>query len=121
MSIRRASSTIELPSGGTMIVGGLLKDDLRRTSAGLPYLKNVPILGPLFGSAGFTRNETELVIMATPYLVRPTARKQLVRPDKNFATPNDTGTFFFNEINRVYGGKAGVNGKYHGRVGFIYD
>ena len=121
VSIRRASSTIELPSGGTMIVGGLLKDDLRRTSAGLPYLKNVPILGPLFGSAGFTRNETELVIMATPYLVRPTARKQLVRPDKNFATPNDTGTFFFNEINRVYGGKAGVNGKYHGRVGFIYD
>ena len=121
VSVRRASSTIELPSGGTMIVGGLLKDDLRRTSSGLPYLKNVPILGPLFGSAGFTRNETELVIMATPYLVRPTARKKLVRPDKNFATPNDTGTFFFNEINRVYGGKAGVNGKYHGRVGFIYD
>ena len=121
VSVRRASSTIELPSGGTMIVGGLLKDDLRRTSTGLPYLKNVPILGPLFGSAGFTRNETELVIMATPYLVRPTARKKLVRPDKNFATPNDTGTFFFNEINRVYGGKAGANGKYHGRVGFIYD
>ena len=49
VSVRRASSTIELPSGGTMIVGGLLKDDLRRTSSGLPYLKNVPILGPLFG------------------------------------------------------------------------
>ncbi|MEP3630682.1 MAG: type II and III secretion system protein family protein [Hyphomicrobiales bacterium] len=121
VSIRRASSTIELPSGGTMIVGGLLKDDLRRTSSGLPYLKNLPVLGPLFGSSGFTRNETELVIMATPYLVRPTARKNLARPDKNFATPSDTGTFLFNQINRIYGGKTGANGKYHGRVGFIYD
>ena len=121
VSIRRASSTIELSSGGTMIVGGLLKDELRRTSNGLPYLKNLPVLGPLFGSSGFTRNETELVIMATPYLVRPTARKNLARPDKNFATPSDTGTYLFNQINRIYGGKAGANGKYHGRVGFIYD
>ena len=121
VSVRRASSTIELPSGGTMIVGGLLKDDLRRTSSGLPYLKNLPVLGPLFGSAGFTRNETELVIMATPYLVRPTARRKLARPDKNFATPSDTGTFLFNQINRIYGGSGGANGKYHGRVGFIYD
>ena len=121
VSIRRASSTIELSSGGTMIVGGLLKDELRRTSNGLPYLKNLPVLGPLFGSSGFTRNETELVIMATPYLVRPTARKNLARPDKNFATPSDTGTYLFNQINRIYGGKTGANGKYHGRVGFIYD
>ena len=121
VSVRRASSTIELPSGGTMIVGGLLKDDLRRTVSGLPYLKNIPVLGPLFGSSGFARNETELVIMATPYLVRPTARKKLARPDKNFATPSDTGSYLFNQINRIYGGKAGANGKYHGRVGFIYD
>lgn len=121
VSVRRASSTIELPSGGTMIVGGLLKDDLRRTSSGLPYLKNLPVLGPLFGSTGFVRNETELVIMATPYLVRPTARKNLARPDKNFAAPSDSGTFLFNQINRIYGGQGTANGKYHGRVGFIYD
>jgi len=111
VSVRRASSTIELPSGGTMIVGGLLKDDLRRTSSGLPYLKNLPVLGPLFGSTGFVRNETELVIMATPYLVRPTARKNLARPDKNFAAPSDSGTFLFNQINRIYGGQGTANGK----------
>lgn len=121
LSVRRASSTIELPSGGSMIVGGLLKDDLRRTSNGLPYLKNLPILGPLFGSTSYARNETELVIMATPYLVRPTARKNLARPDKNFETPADSGTFLFNQINRIYGGRGGADGKYHGRVGFIYD
>jgi len=121
VSVRRVSSTIELPSGGSMIVGGLLKDELRRSSQGLPYLKNLPILGPLFGSSGFTRDETELVILATPYLVRPTARKKLARPDKNFAAPSDTGTFLFNQINRIYGGNGGSNGKYHGRVGFIYD
>ena len=121
VSVRRVSSTIELPSGGSMIVGGLLKDKLRRSSQGLPYLKNLPILGPLFGSSGYTRDETELVILATPYLVRPTARKNLTRPDKNFAAPADSGTFLFNQINRIYGGKTGANGKYHGRVGFIYD
>ena len=121
VSVRRVSSTIELPSGGSMIVGGLLKDELRRSSQGLPYLKNIPILGSLFGSSGYARDETELVIMATPYLVRPTARKKLARPDKNFAAPSDTGTFLFNQINRIYGGNGGANGKYHGRVGFIYD
>ena len=121
VAVRRVSSTIELPSGGSMIVGGLLKDELRRSSQGLPYLKNLPILGPLFGSSGYTRDETELVILATPYLVRPTARKNLARPDKNFAAPSDTGTFLFNQINRIYGGNGGANGKYHGRVGFIYD
>lgn len=121
VSVSRVSSTIELPSGGTMIVGGLLRDELRLSSQGLPYLKNLPILGSLFGSSGYTRDETELVIMATPYLVRPTARKNLIRPDKNLAAAADSGTFLFNQINRIYGGKSGANGKYHGRVGFIYD
>lgn len=122
ISVRRASSTIELPSGGTMIVGGLLRDDIRQASSGVPYFKNLPILGPLFGSNNFIRNETELIIMVTPYLVRPTARKNLTRPDKNYALNNDAGNFFFNRLNRIYGGnKQNAPGKYHGRVGFIYD
>ena len=121
LSVRRASSTLELPSGGTMILGGLLRDDIRQSSQGLPYLKNLPVLGPLFGSNNFIRNETELVIMVTPYLVRPTAAKKLTRPDKNYALNDDVKNFLFNRLNRLYGGKGqAATGNYHGNVGFIY-
>lgn len=125
IAVRRASSTIELPSGGTMILGGLLRDDIRQASSGIPYLKKVPVLGPLFGSNNFIRNETELVIMITPYLVRPTARKNLERPDKNYALNGDVKNFLFNKLNRIYGGQNADTSqgtyKYHGNVGFIYD
>ncbi len=121
ISVRRASSTIELPSGGTMILGGLLQDNIRQASSGLPYLKNIPVLGPLFGSNNFIRNETELVIMVTPYLVRPTAPKKITRPDKNYAVPEDVKNFLFNKLNRLYGGRGKPEtGEYHGQVGFIY-
>jgi len=121
IAVRRASSTIELPSGGTMILGGLLRDDIRQSSTGLPYLKNVPILGPLFGSNSFIRNETELVIMVTPFLVRPTAAKKLTRPDQNYALNGDAKNFLFNRLNQRYGGKGQpAPGKYHGNVGFIF-
>lgn len=121
LSVRRASSTLELPSGGTMILGGLLRDDIRQSSQGLPYLKNLPVLGPLFGSNNFIRNETELVIMVTPYLVRPQSAKKLTRPDKNYALNGDAKNFLFNRLNRLYGGKGqGAQGKYHGNVGFIF-
>ncbi|MBA4782484.1 MAG: type II and III secretion system protein family protein [Rhizobiales bacterium] len=121
ISVRRASSTLELPSGGTMVLAGLLRDSVRQTSAGVPYLKGLPILGSLFGSNDFIRNETELVIFVTPYLVRPTARQNLERPDQNYAQANDGGSFFLNKLNRVYGGKkTAAPGNYHGKVGFIY-
>ena len=121
IAVRRASSTLELPSGGTMVLGGLLRDDIRQSSQGLPYLKNLPVLGPLFGSNNFIRNETELVIMVTPYLVRPTSPKKLTRPDKNYALNDDAKNFLMNSLNRLYGGKGkGAQGKYHGNVGFIY-
>lgn len=121
IAVRRASSTVELPSGGTMILGGLLRDDVRQASVGLPYLKNLPVLGPLFGSNNFIRNETELVIMVTPYLVRPTSAKNLTRPDKNYALNGDAKNFLFNRLNRLYGGRGKeVAGEYHGDVGFIF-
>ncbi|MEP5779711.1 MAG: hypothetical protein ABJL18_04025, partial [Hyphomicrobiales bacterium] len=95
--------------------------DIRQSSQGLPYLKNLPVLGPLFGSNNFIRNETELVIMVTPYLVRPTSAKKLTRPDKNYALNDDAKNFLMNSLNRLYGGKGdGAKGKYHGNVGFIY-
>ncbi|MBC2771296.1 type II and III secretion system protein family protein [Rhizobium sp. AQ_MP] len=124
MSIRKreASTTVELPSGGSIVIGGLVQDNIRQAMSGLPGLAKVPVLGTLFRSKDFQRNETELVIIATPYLVRPVARGALSRPDDNFNPENDGATFFLNKVNKVYGRRESNEpaGQYHGAVGFIY-
>lgn len=124
MSIRKreASTTVELPSGGSIVIAGLVQDNIRQAMSGLPGLSKVPVLGTLFRSKDFQRNETELVIIATPYLVRPVARGALSRPDDNFNPENDGATFFLNKVNKVYGRRENpvAPGQYHGAVGFIY-
>src|SRR4029079_11087960 len=71
LKVRRAETTMELPSGGSMVLGGLLQDNVKQSLAGLPGLKSLPILGTLFRSCDFQRDESELVIIVTPYLVEP--------------------------------------------------
>ncbi|TIU60545.1 MAG: pilus assembly protein CpaC, partial [Mesorhizobium sp.] len=71
---RLADTTVELPSGGSMMIAGLVRDDLRQAVTGLPGLTKIPVLGTLFRSRDFVRNESELVIIITPYLARPVAR-----------------------------------------------
>jgi len=124
LSIRRrlADTTVELPSGGSMMIAGLVRDDVRQAVNGLPGLSKLPVLGTLFRSRDFVRNETELVIIVTPYIARPTARNQLAKPDDNFNAPSDGAGMFLGRVNRVYGTmKTDLpNGRYHGVVGFIY-
>ena len=120
---RLADTTVELPSGGAMVIGGLVQDDVRQVVSGLPGLQRIPVLGTLFRSKEFVRNETELVIILTPYLVRPVAASQLTRPDKNFAPTGDGAGHLLGRINRVYGTKSGKlpEGRYVGSIGFILD
>jgi pilus assembly protein CpaC len=123
MGIRRreASTTVELPSGGSIVIAGLVRDDIRQATSGTPALMNIPILGSLFRSRDFQRNETELVIIATPYLVRPVERSKLSRPDDNFNPENDVTGFFLNRVNKIYGRKEYKQpGPYNGTIGFIY-
>ncbi len=119
---RLADTTVELPSGGSMMIAGLLRDDVRQVASGFPGLSKVPILGTLFRSRDYIRNETELVILVTPYLVRPTAVSDLSRPTDNFAPPGDVEAFLFGRFNRIYGSADNPlpQGDYHGAVGFIY-
>ena len=119
---REASTTVELPSGGSIVIAGLVRDDVRQASSGLPALMKLPILGTLFRSKDFQRNESELVIIATPYLVRPVERSKLGRPDDNFNPEGDVATFFLNRVNKVYGRRENVQtpGRYNGTIGFIY-
>jgi pilus assembly protein CpaC len=120
---RKANSTVELPSGGTLAMAGLLSDDTRKNIDGFPGLKDVPMLGTLFRSQDYIKRESELVVLVTPYMVRPTARQQFARPDDGFAPASDRKSTFLGHMNRVYG-KAGplpVDGGLKGDVGFIVE
>ncbi|MCD2178961.1 type II and III secretion system protein family protein [Rhizobium sp. C1] len=119
---RQASTTVELPSGGSIMIAGLVSDDVRQAFSGNPALAKIPILGTMFRSKDFQRNETELVIIATPYLVRAVSADKLARPDDNFIPENDAATFFLNSVNKAYGTKMNpASGqRYQGNVGFIY-
>ncbi|TPN89519.1 type II and III secretion system protein family protein [Mesorhizobium sp. CU2] len=119
---RLADTTVELPSGGSMMIAGLVRDDVRQAVAGLPGLTKIPVLGTLFRSRDFVRNESELVIIITPYLTRPVARNDLAKPDDNFNPASDGAGMFLGKVNRVYGTMQTDKpaGRYHGVVGFIY-
>ncbi len=122
LKVRRAESTLELPSGGTLVMAGLLKQNYGQEIDGIPGLKNIPILGTMFKSRDYINRQTELVIFVTPYVVRPIAQSQVARPDDNFAAPSDQSTIFLNQLSRIYRGTdAPVKGNYHGKIGYIYE
>lgn len=124
LSLRKriADTTVELPSGGSMMIGGLIRDEVRQSVSGYPGLTKIPILGTLFRSKDFIRNESELVIIVTPYLVRPVARAQLARPDDNLNPASDAAGYLLGKVNRVYGTMETrlPPGRYNGVVGYIY-
>lgn len=71
LTVRRAETTVQMASGGTLMIAGLIRSDTLDSISGLPGAKNVPVLGELFKSKSFARNESELVIVVTPYIVKP--------------------------------------------------
>ncbi|MFH1158897.1 MAG: type II and III secretion system protein family protein [Pseudomonadota bacterium] len=78
LRVRRAETTVEMSSGGTLMIAGLLKSDTLHSLNGMPGLEDLPVLGHLFKSKSFSRNESELVIIVTPYLVDPYAEPNAV-------------------------------------------
>jgi pilus assembly protein CpaC len=122
LSKRQAQTTVELPSGGAIALGGLLKDNITKATSGTPGLTDVPILGALFKSESYKRQQTELVIFVTPYLVKPVDPQDMVRPDQNLNFQADAQGYFLHQINRIYRSNgAAANGAYNGRVGFSYE
>ncbi len=119
---RTADTSVELPNGGSMMIAGLIKDTSRQNVNGFPGLKKLPVLGALFRSKEYQANETELVVIVTPYLVKPVAERLLATPDKNFNPAGEGQSLFFGKLNKTYGvsGKAPAGG-YKGNVGFIVE
>ena len=88
LTVRRAETTVELGSGESFALAGLLQNTSEQDISKVPWLGDIPILGQLFRSELFQRNETELVIIVTPYLVKPTATA-LATPTDGFSLPHD--------------------------------
>lgn len=120
---RSANTTVELPSGGTLAIGGLIKDQTKHNIDGVPGLKKLPILGALFRSRDYQSEQSELVILVTAYIVRPGHASQFVTPADRVGVPNDERAILFGRLSRTYGGgRGGEKGRvYHGAVGFIVE
>jgi len=124
ISTRRAETTVEIPSGGSLALAGMIQEKTKQQINGVPGLMQLPILGTLFRSRDYINNQTELMVLVTPYVVRAVAQKQLSRPDDGFADPNDQSTDLLGRLNRIYGAAGKVEpspSEYHGRYGFILD
>jgi pilus assembly protein CpaC len=120
---RRAETTLEIPSGGSMAMAGLIQEQTKQAINGLPGLDQLPVLGALFRSQDFVNNQTELMVIVTPYVVRAVAQKELSRPDDGFAPASDSQSTLLGRINRIYGLVARVDpvGGSQGNFGFIID
>lgn len=120
---RRADTTLEIPSGGSMAMAGLIQQRTKQAINGMPGLARLPILGTLFRSRDYVNNNTELVVLVTPYIVRAVAQKDLSRPDDGFVAASDPQADLLGSINRIYGvpGRDPADRKYRGTYGFITD
>lgn len=123
LNVRRAETTVELPSGGAMMIAGLLQSQTKQTLDSLPGLQQVPILGALLRSRDFQNNETELVIIITPYLVKPGRPEDFATPADGLKIANDLETNLLGRLNAGFGKSAAATaGKtYQGPYGHVVD
>lgn len=121
--VRRTETVVELPSGGSMVTAGLIQQTTRQAVNGLPALMNLPVLGALFRSRDYQRQETELMIMVTPYIVKPVAASDIPRPDEGYVDAHDGQTVLLGRLNKLYGVAGAPIGKarFRGSFGFIND
>jgi pilus assembly protein CpaC len=123
LSVRRAETTVELPSGGSTVIAGLIQEKTKQSLDSVPGIKNVPILGALFRSRDFQNDETELVVIVTPYLVDPADPNKLRTPDEGYSNAGDLATIFLGRLNDIYAVPgSNTDGKtFDAPVGFIVE
>jgi pilus assembly protein CpaC len=120
---RRNETTVELPSGGSIASAGLISTQTAQAINGVPGLMNLPILGSLFRSRDYQREETELLIIVTPYIVHAIDPHEVVKPDANYVDASDPQSWLLGRVNRLYStaGNPQAFPNYSGKVGFIND
>lgn len=118
LSTRRVDTTVELGSGDSFVIGGLLQNNRTNKNSRLPGLGDIPVLGKLFQSQSFQNDESELVVMVTPYIVKPTKPKAIAEPNQPFRADET--------VERLMSGTNGQgvapqpSARLYGRAGFVY-
>jgi pilus assembly protein CpaC len=102
LQVRRAETTVEMSSGSSIVMAGLIQERTRHAVEGLPGVMNTPVIGSLFRSRDFINNETELVIIVTPYLVRPTDPDNIRTPADGFMNPSERESLMTGRLNSLY-------------------
>lgn len=95
---RETSTTVEMRDGQSFAIAGLLQDDFRDLSTQLPWIGDIPVLGALFRSTDYERNQTELVIIVTPHLVTPVSGEALALPTDRVRIPTERELFLFGDV-----------------------
>lgn len=120
---RKNETSVELPSGGSLATAGLITNNSRHAINGLPGLLNLPVLGALFRSRDYQRQETEMMIIVTPYIAKSVAPSEVQRPDDGFADASDPQGWLLGRVNRLYSNRSNPQAveNWKGRFGFIQD
>jgi pilus assembly protein CpaC len=118
---RSNTTTVELPSGGSIASAGLISTQTEQAINGFPALMNLPVLGAMFRSRDYQRNETELLIVVTPFIAHAVDPSQVVRPDQNFQDASDPQGWLLGRVNRIYSTSQSLQPMpgYSGKIGFI--
>lgn len=122
LTVRRASSTVEMASGGSIMIAGLLQNDIASDLNGLPGLMDIPVLGALFKSSSFRRQESELVVVVSAYVVQPLEKPALALPTDGFAPSSDLDRLLLDRLQETYlvkSPEAPVPPELRGPVGYI--
>jgi pilus assembly protein CpaC len=122
LNVRRAETTVELPSGGAMMIAGLIKDDARQNLDKVPGVADLPVLGSLFRSRDFISGETELVVIITPYLTKPGRPGDFQTPADGLQIASDAQTLLFGKLNKAYGAPPpSAAARWTGPVGYVIE
>jgi pilus assembly protein CpaC len=122
LDVRRAETVVELNSGGSLMIAGLIKAETVKGLAGLPGIRDTPILGDLISSDSFNRSESELLIVVTPYVVKPIAKAshaEMVARSELSELP--LSNMFVTNLRRVYGDRAPTMPKSGERLGYLIE
>lgn len=122
LDVRRAETNVEIGSGGSLMIAGLLKSETIKGLSGLPGVRNTPIIGDLISSDSFNRQETELLIVVTPYIVQPIAKKDNVAEIMPAAVAAEPlSDMFVNNLHQVYGDRVPRLPEMAERLGYLID
>lgn len=120
---RRAKTTVELSPGESFMIAGLIRDEMNTAIRQLPGLNELPVLGALFRSTAFQKNETELVIAVTPYLVDPLKSSDVRLPTDDFRPASNMEMFFYGALSSIAHGerKTSQTPSLEGPIGFMVE